>query len=98
MNHSRPVGSTLGRPTELPTPTLKGLEVLYRHNIRPVEAARQFNLSRQLVYYYYKRFKQDGVVTLPTISIPDLLQQCELLQCELLQCELLQCELLQQCA
>ena len=63
-----------GRPSELPDDTITKLQILYKHNVPATVAANQFQLSRQRVYYYFKKFYQDNVARLPKPSIHDILQ------------------------
>jgi hypothetical protein len=59
-----------GRPTELDDETLKKIEVLYCYNVPATRTARYLKLSRQRVYYYYKKLKFQGIEQKPALT-PD---------------------------
>ena len=62
-----------GRPSGLPDATIQQIELLYKHHIPAVQIANKFQLSRQRVYYYFKKWALEGVARLPKPSIDDLL-------------------------
>ena len=62
-----------GRPSELPDTTIQQIELLYRHHVPAVQIASKFQLSRQRVYYYFKKWALEGVSRLPKPSIDDIL-------------------------
>jgi hypothetical protein len=62
-----------GRPSELPDDTLAKIELLYKHNVPATVIANKFQLSRQRVYYYFKKFYLMSVPRLPSLSVDDIL-------------------------
>jgi len=65
----------LGRPTELTDDQLYVVKIGYTNNIPAPEVARYLNVSRQRIYYYYKRFKADRYKCTPPLSLSTLLAQ-----------------------
>ena len=60
---------TLGRPTELTKAQLKLIKTAYENNISAPDVARHLGVTRQRVYYYFNKFKADGVKHQPKLTI-----------------------------
>lgn len=65
--------SYTGRPSSLSKNTIAEIELLYQHNIPAVDVARKYNVSRQLVYYYYKTCELKGLERQPLPTIEEVL-------------------------
>jgi transposase len=65
----------VGRPSGFSKDQLTDLKKLYYNNISAPKAAAHFGVSRQVVYYYYKRFKADGEANEPVKTVTEVLRR-----------------------
>ena len=70
---TRSIGT--GRPIELTSEEIRIVETGYVHNIPAPEVARHIGVSRQRIYYYYKKFKAEHVSRDPKPTLTTLLQE-----------------------
>lgn len=64
-----------GRPSELPDDTIKKIEILRKHNVPATAIAKKFQLSRQRVYYYFKKWPSPTVMSIDEILRSQSLEQ-----------------------